>query len=63
MARLAGLVAAALVLLTIAAAIVGHWRERALYEQLAHHNQRGASDSEVIEHRSIGSRHDWCIAC
>jgi hypothetical protein len=34
MARLVAFVAGALVLLFVAAAIVGHWRERAVYDHL-----------------------------
>jgi hypothetical protein len=51
MVRLVALGAAALALLFIAAAIVGHGRERAVYNQLAEHNQQS---SDLIEHRSIG---------
>ena len=51
MVRLVALGAAALALLFIAAAIVGHGRERAVYNQLAEHNQHS---SDLIEHRSIG---------
>jgi hypothetical protein len=39
MVRLVAFGAAALALLFIAAAIVGHWRERAVYKQLAEHNE------------------------
>jgi hypothetical protein len=49
MARLVGLMAVAFVFVLIAAAIVGHWRTRAVYDQLAEHNQRA---SGLIEHRS-----------
>lgn len=49
MARLLGLLAAALVLLFMAAALVGQMRERAVYEQLAGRNTR----FDVIEHRSV----------
>jgi hypothetical protein len=52
MVRLVALGAAALALLFIAAAIVGHWRERAVYNQLAEHNQ---NSSALIEHRSAGA--------
>ena len=51
MVRLVALGAAALALLFIAAAIVGHGRERAVYNQLAEHNQHS---SDLIEHRSVG---------
>jgi hypothetical protein len=51
MVRLVAFGAAALALLFIAAAIVRHWRERAVYNQLAEHNQvrphrpKGVSDA------------------
>ena len=51
MQRLVWLALAALVLLLTAAAVVGHWRERALYEQLADQNHRADS----MEHRSATS--------
>ena len=50
MVRLVAFGAAALALLFIAAAIVGHWRERAVYKQLAEH-----ISSDLIEHRSAGA--------
>jgi hypothetical protein len=50
LARVAWFTVATLVLVLIAAAVVGHWRERALYKQLAEHNQR-----DIAEHRSMGS--------
>jgi len=52
MVRLVAFGAAALALLFIAAAIVGHWRERAVYKQLAEHNQHS---SDLIEHRPAGA--------
>ena len=52
MVRLVAFGAAALALLFIAAAIVGHWGERAVYKQLAEHNQHS---SDLIEHRSAGA--------
>ena len=44
MVRLVAFGAAALALLFIAAAIVGHWREQAVYKQLAEHNQHSSPD-------------------
>jgi len=52
MARIVGLVAAGLLLVLVAAAIVGHWRERAVYNQLAGYNE----PTDLVEHRSASGR-------
>jgi hypothetical protein len=51
-ARLVGLFVLALLLVFAAAMIVGHWRERAVYGQLAEHYPV-PSDQSVTEHRSV----------
>jgi hypothetical protein len=57
MARLVGLFAATLFVMLAAAIVVGHWRERAIYDHLAE-QYPAASDPAPIEHRSVTTRHD-----